>query len=1179
MVKGTLEVTEYQWAQKVYKQNSWPFDAYDGDPTPASIEAHCKSRSAQYKAELKSYKALKPTLQTDAQMQTFDSLCEQTQSRMKNVDYLLQTGDFLDADSTLDDIAALVDGVGILVGKSRASEPQKNGIDGKQTAESAAPHVDPLKALQQRATEFSAKLKGYKAERKILVSKDQKTLFDQLFKQAASTMTYVTNLVKSGDTAGADQRLFDAEAQLQGAQQVLEMQKQIVRETENIKTAIKDTNTRLSEAKGLRKTIKSPQEQKAFSDSSKQAKEQIKQIEGLLKRHELHSCQADLKVLSNLVEKAESYVKFVPVDPSFSIQLKSIRFQIQAYYQQANEVPDKALKRDFEKNYQVAINLLAETEDLIEGHGRSSEEDIAANLATLKTLTDALIDCVVSTKEAAKKQANDQTQGGRSRPNSSTKNAAQNALNKALSNCMGALDDAQANLNEIQKAGADINDTALATTFAQYASAAQSYITEGLQYVANRKLQEARGKLTTCEDAINSMIGFLESAQSMPEEASEMADTVQDEPKTQVSEQTVPAEDQQSSALADCKQHLDRLAARRASAVAQNPNFQQEFQQDEFLTYKVISDEFESQIESLISNRNAGDATTRLQDFENVVRNLEECVQKALSSTSQPEGAQAALDPDLTQSLNHCQTQLQKFINRFNKAMLGNPQLPDQSLQNEFLTYQMLWEQLSSQTEHLIQESKLKDAQSRLIELESIIQNIESCAQKSTPSTGQPGPIEPPHAPKTPEEYIQEIEALDASKSAFLKQQLLITDPALKEEFDTIKLLFELAVPYARKCVTDNQLDGLSAVMASLREHRDQMNAILNRARAQNAEELAKRKQEQEAAKQARLDSAPAVSLGDAQKLVSNLKGMRKYVKDPTKLKIFDEQASFVRLAIAQLKEMAQMGQSSQTGEILKALGRAKAELQMLADENRQIQVPYTKSAPGIRNNVDARKKPSGDNPQFFCEVQQGQFCLKHAINACLGFEATNKDDLLDASLANHLKAYDSKSEEEFLRYASGILKRDVKSLRKAHRKDPKKLAREVATEEYKKLYKKDPLQDISNNGSIADVGLELLKAQQQKLGLPDPKITYLEHTKNPDEESIARELLNHVVNSGEDRFVINIGGHYVAFRQVEEGDWYLVNSTSSAATKMDPVEYCLNHIKSSGTGLPVIHFEKQVSS
>ncbi|SFT77819.1 Josephin [Pseudovibrio denitrificans] len=1183
MAKGTLEVAEYQWAQKFYKHNSWPFDEYDGDPTPASIEAHCKNRSAQYKAELASYKALKHTLESDAQVQTFDSLCDQTQSRMKNADDLLQAGNFLDADSTLDDIAALVDGVGILVGKSRATEQQKNGADGQQNAESSTPHVDPLQALQQRATEFSAKLKGYKAERKILVSKDQKTLFDQLFKQAASTMTYITSLVKNGDAAGADQRLFDAEAQLQGVQQVLEMQKQTVRETESIKTAIKEANTRLSEADGLRKTIKSPQEQKAFADSSKQAKGQVKQIEGLLKRHELDACQAELKNLDNMVEKTESYVKFVPVDPSLSRELKTTRIEIQSCYQQVNEVPDKALKRDFEKNYQVAINLLAETEDLIEGHGRSSEETIAANLATLKNLTETLIDCVVNAKEAAEKQAANPTQGKRSSPDSATKNAAQNALNKALAGCMGSLDEAQANLNEVLKAGAEIKDPALASSFAQYSSAAQTYITEGLQYVADRKLQEARGKLATCEDAIKSMIAFLGTAHSTPENQEEASTDHQQESKvSEIELDTFQAgDDEQKAALADCKRLLDQLAVRQASAVAQNPQFQQEFQHDEFLTFKVISEEFESQIDALIASGNAADAKSRLQDFENVVQSLEDSVQNALSSAIQPEeeqGGQPEPDPVLEASLNTCQVQLQKLIGRYNKAMAGNPQLPDQSLQNTFLTYQMVWEQLSSQAEHLIQENRLKDAENRLSELESVVANIEDFAKQGAQPNEQSQPPEIAQVSKTREDYLKQYESLDASKSVFLRQELLIKDPELLAEFQTIKVLFEFAMPEAKRCINADQLDGLSIVMASLEEHRDQLNTILNRARVQNAEALAKRKQEQEAAKQARLDAAPAISFKDAEKLASKLSAMRKYVKDPTKLKIFDEQANFVRLSIAQLKKMAQTGQTSQMDEILKALGRAKAELQMLADENRQIQVKYSNRAPGIRNNVDARKKPSGENPQFFCEVQEGQFCLKHAINACLGFQATDKNDLLDASLVNHLKAYESKTDEEFLRYASGVLKRKVKTLRQEHQKDPKKLAREVATEEYKKLYKTDPLQDISNKGSIADVGLELLKAQQQKLGLPDPQITYIEHTKTPAEEDIARELLSHVVNSGEDRFVINIGGHYVAFRQVEEGDWYLVNSTSSAATKMDPVEYCLNHIKSSGTRLPVIHFEKQVA-
>ncbi len=1167
MSKGKIDVTEHQWAQKIFKVMSWPFDRHDGDPTQAAIATHCKKANEACKKRLKKYVSQKKQLQSPARLDTFSTLHKSCNDYISRVDGFLKKKDHAEANGALDDVDAILDAMGQLFieesGGARAPSTEGALIAGKQVA------------LQERID----LLNHYKAQKKTLRTKEQKEQFDQIFKQGEACAREAVKRIKEKNLQGAGDMLFQLDSPLQGLNTLLTIAQNEKDKLAGAKATVQDAKARISKAYDLRKTLATAAEQKDFAEKHRQARDLIKVAEGLIKSVSFDEIDPALKSIAHAVEQVEYAVgtnTWAPLDDKYKQDLKKHKIEIQFYYNQINQIEDKAAKRPFEKHYQKAINLIADTQVLIEGEGRAAEEKVVSKIAALQAEIRQLEKYKIAeqNKPAGNVQSEPQTQ-----PEQKTtgRNAAQNALSKALAGCKSALEEAQINLSEVLKTGVGIKHTEISDSFAQYASEAQAYIREGLQHIAERKLQEARGKLASCEDAINSMFSFLESKQNATETEQGAADGSHSE------QQTSPSTDKTEVSSEDCRKQLDQLSARRADAVGQNPQFQQEFQQDEYLTYKVISGEFSSQIDALIASGNSVDAHSRLQDFERVILSLEECVRNAIPASSQPSGTEGASeeqqpDPLVTASLKTCRQQLDGLVGRFNKVIMRSPQFSDQNLQDEFMTYQLLWEQLSSQADHLISENELEDAQERLIELGNIIQNTEACAEKGTPSFEEPNRREEAAAPKTKAEYAQQYESLDASKSVFLRQQILITDPDLQTEFETIKVLFELAMPYAKERINDNELEGLAVVMASLEQHRDQLNAILDRARAMNAKALARRKQEQQVAKEARLDAAPAISLRDAEALSGRLSAMRKYVKDPNKLKIFDEQATFVRLAISQLREMAQSGQSGEVANILKTLGRAKAELQMLADENRKIQVPYTHQAPGIRNNVDARKKPSGENPQFFCEVQEGQFCLKHAINACLGFQATTKDDLLDASLVNYLKAYDSKTEEEFLRYASGVLGRDVRSLRKELQKDSKKLSREVATAEYEKLYNKDPLEDIRNKGSIVDVGLELLKAQQQKHGLPEPKITYIEHTKTPAEEGVARELLSHMVNSGGDRFVINIGGHYVAFRQVEEGDWYLVNSTSSTASKVDPVEYCLRQIKSSGTRLPVIHFEKQVN-
>ncbi|MES0871464.1 hypothetical protein [Pseudovibrio sp. SCP19] len=228
------------------------------------------------------------------------------------------------------------------------------------------------------------------------------------------------------------------------------------------------------------------------------------------------------------------------------------------------------------------------------------------------------------------------------------------------------------------------------------------------------------------------------------------------------------------------------------------------------------------------------------------------------------------------------------------------------------------------------------------------------------------------------------------------------------------------------------------------------------------------------------------------------------------------------------------------------------------------------------RSNVDAREKPAGVNPDFYCEKQQNQYCLKHALNACLGFEAVTVDDLVDQQVAGFIEGYKQKSEEAFLREASNYLRRKPAELQREFHRDPLKLYRETAAAEFAMFNGHSPADHIRRHGSEASFGVDIVNAKRDTLGVPEFKSTWLIEPK--DEAKLNQNVASLTKIIGEtDRLVFGQGGHFVALRKNEHGDWFEVDSLSDGAKRVDPVEYYKTRVARDGT-VPILHFSAEVT-
>ncbi len=79
--------------------------------------------------------------------------------------------------------------------------------------------------------------------------------------------------------------------------------------------------------------------------------------------------EAVLGTLGNFIAQA-----WFPLDHQYAQALREHKTTIQSYYKSIVDITDRAAKRDIEAHYQPAINLIADTEILIDSKGQSAEE-------------------------------------------------------------------------------------------------------------------------------------------------------------------------------------------------------------------------------------------------------------------------------------------------------------------------------------------------------------------------------------------------------------------------------------------------------------------------------------------------------------------------------------------------------------------------------------------------------------------------------------------------------------------------------------------------------------------------------------------------------------------------------------------------------------------------------------
>ncbi|SDR26314.1 hypothetical protein [Pseudovibrio sp. Tun.PSC04-5.I4] len=878
MSKSKIEVSEHRWAQKVYQVQAWKFEGYDGDPTPADVIAHCKQKNANFKKDLKKFKSQTSLLKTKEQRETFDGLYNRATVFITHADDHLKKKEIDEADNSLDDVSALLDGLG------RVFQAQNSGMNDKNGSHSQnGPRNEPNTASQKiKAAEYTARLKDSKAHRKIFVVKEQRENFDQLFKQAAWVTSETDKLISKNETQTADDLLFQAESSLQGLETIIALGRQTAEEYESVKTAIQLAKSRMSEAYGLRKAITNKGKQKEFSGQHKQAKDHIKQVENLLKRGDVKGTRPVLASLSSIVEKLDAAVNIVrekewaPLDESYNRKLKANRAEMQSYYQQINTIPDKAAKRKFEKNYATAINLVAETSDIIERDGQAAEETVKSNLTALETIITVLEDCVVNALVAATNPGNADT----NQQQSTTTDRNISDLNA----CRAELEAAQSTLNTTLGKRGVLSDPELAHEFQQYGTAAQAYITEGLNYISGGKLQEARGKLAACTSAITSMEFSIGASQT-----------------------TDPRSRQQENGGA---------------------------------TNQIANEQKEAE----------------LRQKANAYRNILKDTRK---------------------------TQKQLEAHR----------------------------------------SKIVDPE-RLNEFDLLIKQINELVPiiGRTLASRQPGRIE---------------------KS----EQLL---PALQEASQKAKAIID-------------------AVLAA----------------------------------------------ADAK-----------------------------------------------------------------AKEPKQKKIKYKNGARGIRNNVNAREKPSGPNPEFYCEKQDGQFCLKHAMNACLGFGAISVEDMEEGLLQVNIDGFKTQTEPQTFSELKGYYPNlTLPEMRKQIAKDPEKFYRNAAKAQYETLFGTTPAEVIRTQGSEPTMGLAIVNAKQKELGLPELKDTWLEKPKtSADVQANVDKVKEITEKNGADRLVIGAGGHFIALRKNAEDEWFEVDSLADGATRINLDEYIKKQAINNKEALAILHFSEEVT-
>ncbi|WP_109316480.1 hypothetical protein [Pseudovibrio ascidiaceicola] len=1061
MAKGTLEVAEHQWAQKIYKQYSWPFDAYDGDPTPAKVAAHCKQKSSNYKKALKKYAAEKKNLKTQAQIDTFVPLYKNCQDYLTLADNYLKVPNIADANEALDDVAAILDAMGNLF--TRESGGVANGA-AKQDLSAAK--------RQQELEENASRLAFYGSLKKEIHNQEQQQYFNDIYKQAEWNIGEIAKHILTGNLERADDLLFQTESNLKGLEGLVALVRKQTTDLNNAKTALSDAKTRMASAYKLRKTITNKQAKKEFEDQHKQAKTQIKTAEGMLKKDELKEARPVLASIDHLVEQMEYATGtniWTPMDPKYARELKGYKIDLQLNYQQINSIPDKAAKRDFEKHYQTAINLVADTEVLIEGDGRAAEDKVKSNIATLRDELRQIELCVSKSFDTFP-----------SDPGDAGQQQAGNTLQQELDECHGDFQAAQTELNRVIKNKGVLTDPQISKQFMAFAEAAQSYISEGLQYVANEKIQEAKGKLQTCTSAITSMEFLLESMQAA-NSGGDQSGTSQSQAKPTKS----PAE--------QVKAEHQAIMARIKNLLAQEAIIQDQKQQEDFATYKLLADQMDSMISDLIQRDKVNDARAELVQLEGMASNLQACIDEA-------------------NSMNSLRSTQQRDEQR-----IAEERQQAGAYRSALNTAQRTAKRLEAQQPQILDPGKQQRYAALLTQIGGLITEIGGILATSH------------------EDRIQRTAQLMPRLDGFILQAQDIYQGAMAAQ-----QLEESLRAGANECRA--KAKAVAAKAAFLRKNKtDIKDPQKQRQLGQYLSEIT--------------DKIREINLT----LVS---------KDPNRVLLAEALLPALNNAYLQAQAFY--------NNMLSAPKPTPHHL-------KKNEIRYKHKARGIRNNVDSRATPTGPNPDFYCEQQDGMFCLKHSINACLGFGAITPQDMEDGLLATSVEGFKAQDDRQLFSELKNFypgLKMDEMLREKS--KDPEGFYRKAAKKQFEQLLGGvSPADYIRERGSDPHSAIAIMKSKQKDLGLPDLKDTFLDKPKTPADLQKNVDKVKEITSDADvDRLVVGAGAHFIALRKNAEGDWFEVDSQKAAAQRIDLEQYFREKaLQHKNEALAILHFDGDVNA
>ena len=211
------------------------------------------------------------------------------------------------------------------------------------------------------------------------------------------------------------------------------------------------------------------------------------------------------------------------------------------------------------------------------------------------------------------------------------------------------------------------------------------------------------------------------------------------------------------------------------------------------------------------------------------------------------------------------------------------------------------------------------------------------------------------------------------------------------------------------------------------------------------------------------------------------------------------------------------------------------------------------------RCNIPSPHKPDEVNPVFYRERQEEGLCVKHALNAFVGFEAFGIDDLVQGLIQTEDRYVGKKAYEEspdlWLKAHPEYTRKNVEDM-------GYEIFDQVIMESLQRTTGGIPLEDYVKTKNTADVGLTVLASYQRFLRAPNLVL----------QEPSSRQEAKHALlkaRAESDRIIVGINDHFVTYRENKAGDWFKIDSELIQQPREDPTYLASRMV---GDGI-VIHY------